>query len=443
MIYFVCINISLAIKRREISIMKGHDADTWSPGRDEVIDLLQNEVTFREKTETVRVEDGVGRILAEDLLSDIMLPNAANCRWDGVVVHFDYFVNGMPDTSEWKCGREYDFGNTGIAVKEGFDTQIVIEDVEFDEDGSIILKRVPKMRGEFTVPVGSTMRKGEVLAKKYEKLTSNHLAVIAMGGHRMIKVLKKPVVAIIPSGNELVPVNMKLPGGKNWETNSIMLAAKVREWGGEPLVYNIIPDDYQTLLGTLKDAASRSDMVLFNAGSSKGTDDHAYEVLRDAGKLYFHSVAYGPGHHTAFSIVDGVPVLGLVGVPGGADFNADWYGGILISMYYHQPLKKPVHVTVTVKNDQIPHIGIAARNDSDDKKVRTHSGVDMYVRLYIWQEDGEFYGKFTEKEDDYRTGFVDANAYACLPAGTPPVKTGDRLDVFLRYSYEDILAEII
>ncbi len=426
--------------------MKDYDPNDWLPRKEEILALLLKEAQFKEKTETIRIEDGLGRVLAEDLVSRITLPNTANCRWDGVAVRFDDFAAGMPDTSLWVCGREYDFGNTGIAMKDGFDTLIVIEDVEIDDAGHLTLKRVPKQRGEFTIPVGSTLREGEVLAYAYEKLTPNHLAVIAMGGHRMIKVLRRPVVAVIPSGNELVPITMELPRGKNWETNSVMLAAKIQEWGGEPLVYGIVPDNYDMLLQTLHDAASRADMVLFNAGSSKGTDDHAYEVLRDAGKLYFHRVSYGPGHHTAFSVVDGVPVLGLVGVPGGADFNADWYGSALIRKYYHQPVKAPMRVTVTVTNDQIPHVGIAARNDSKEKiekKMPTRSGVQMYVRLRVWQENGKFYGKFHGKGDIYRTGFVDANAYACLPSGTPPIKAGDTLEVFLRYSYEDSLAETI
>lgn len=333
--------------------MKENDPAEWCPTRSEIEALIWERTagSFAPRVETLCVDDALGRVCAHDVHALRDLPNALCCRWDGVAVRYDDVANAPLNTpTQLFEGPGWKFGNTGIAMPEGFDTLIRIEDVELTAERALVVKRLPAHRGEYTMPAGCTMAQGELLVSAHQVLGPCHLGVLAMGGHTHVDVLARPVVAIIPSGNELVGRTVALPRGKNVETNSLVLANKVRSWGGRPLVYGIVPDDFDLLLAALKDATEKADIVFFNAGSSKGTDDHAEQVLRTAGELLFHRTSYGPGNHTGFCMVGTTPVLALVGVPGGAEFNADWYGEELVRRYYGIEPRRYRHALVELEN---------------------------------------------------------------------------------------------
>ena len=403
--------------------MKEYDPNEFKPTRRQIEAIIRENARFSPVVETVSVEDALGRVAARDLCSLRDLPNTANCRWDGVAVRFEDFAGweseGQVDTSSWELGREYVFGNTGIALPDGFDTLIRIEDVDIDGEGRLTVKRPPASRGEYTSARGSTLREGDPLVRRGQVLGPCHLGVLAMGGHTLVDVYRKPVVAIIPSGNELVGRTMALPRGKNVETNSLVLANKVRTWGAEPLVYGIVPDDYELLLAALRDAAAKADVVLFNAGSSKGTDDHAEEVLRAAGHLFFHRTSYGPGNHTGFCVVDGTPVLALVGVPGGAEFNADWYGEDLVRVYYGMAPRVRRHVRAVLDNGY---------------RLRNFTPVQMYVRAMVRRDEGGegYRARILDEGDGFAAGYADANAFILIEPEWGGVSAGQTVDAEIR-----------
>lgn len=401
--------------------MKNDDKNEFLPSRDMALDIILKNTSFETEAENLPLSDCLGRVAAGPAFSKNDLPNALTSRCDGIGVHFSDFANGAPDTSSWKQGSEYDFANTGVAVPGDYDTVIMIEDVEI-ENGVLSITVPPESKGENTSEIGSRMKKGEKLVDAYEKLTPAHLSLLAMGGYSVFDVIRKPKVGIIPSGNELVPYNMKLPEGKNVESNSIMLSSKVLEWGGIPIVYPIIPDDPDALLKTLLDAVEKTDIVFFNAGSSKGTDDYAVQTLSGAGKIFFKRVAYGPGHHTSFAISGNTPVLGLVGPPIGADFGADWFGLPLIQKFLHQPVTKMTKLKVTVA-----------------ERIISGHDVEMFLRVFVWKEKGRYFARQANWDGGaMRESFIDANAYAWVEPKGEGYYKGDEIEVELKYPVESI-----
>ena len=277
--------------------------------------------------EIVPVGQAVGRVLAADAVSQWDNPNTRIARMDSVAVHWDDFAEGLPDTENWVRGRDWDFANTGAAMPEGFDTAIVVEQAVFsDNDTKVAFKTCPFARYDGTAAPGSRMKKGEVLVLAGMDLTPMLAAYIATGNNTHVHVLKRPVVAFIPTGNELVHASDdEVPAGKNVESTSITIAEKVRSWGGEPLVFDIVKDDREALKASLLSAARQADIVVLNAGSSKGSDDWGIEALEEIGTVYYHEVNHGPGHHSSFSVVNGTPVIGLSGPPDGGAIAADLY----------------------------------------------------------------------------------------------------------------------
>lgn len=295
--------------------------------RDEAIRIIVEHTPHIRRTETVPVAGSVGRVLAEDAVSQWDNPNVLTCLRDSVAVRWDAFADGMPDTSDWQRGRDWEFANTGVAMPEGFDTAIEVEQVRFsDNDEKVAFLGCPAGRFDGTTAPGSRMRKGEVLVLSGTWLTPILAAHIASGNNTRVCVKKRPVVAFIPTGSELVhAAETQVPAGKNVESSSVTIAEKVRSWGGEPLIFEIVPDDRTAIREAILQAVRQADVVVLNAGSSKGSDDWGLETLEEIGTVFYHQTNHGPGHHSSFSVVNGVPVVGLSGPPAGAAVTADFY----------------------------------------------------------------------------------------------------------------------
>ncbi len=371
---------------------------------------------FKPASEPISLMQACGRILAEDVLAHNTIPNILTSQWDGIAVHYSDFEKGMPDSSKWKEGKEYIFCNTGIGIRGDYDTSIRIEDVDYDGNGGLVIRTMP-VKGQATAQRGSRMKEGDLLVKSGTKLTPLLLSHIATGGHAVVNVLKKPVVSFLPTGTELVPSGETLPTGKNVESNSVLIGSKLIQWGAEPVLYPIIPDNQERLLESMRDALSKSDIVVINAGSSKGTDDFTVKVLEMVGTIINHQVEYGPGKHTSYTISKkGVPIVGISGPPMGAEFTSDWYIKPLIDHYLGQ-------------NEETPKI--YARLTTDLETGRPGA----IITRVIVERDEE--NEYVVTPVLYKTGMSIAsidkcNGFILIP---PIVHKGDVIEVELRYPY--------
>ena len=312
-------------------------ADDLSLPRQEALDGILSRCRFAPETEWLPTEEAFGRVLAEDMVSKNTLPNHLTANRDGVAVYFHRFASGMPDTASWQEGVDYVFSNTGIGIPGDFDTEILIEQVRFDEEGRIRFTQAPACKGENTLSVGSELKEGERLARKGQTLTPSLMALLAKGGHTCFPVVRKPVVAFLPTGSELVPAGEFLPLRKNVDANSVLVRGKLLEWGAEPLIYPICKDDPDALRAALTGALSKADIVLLNAGSSKGTDDFSHQVLHEVGEMLNQQVDTGPGKHTSYTMAGRVPIVGLSGPTTCCDYTCEWYVKPLIDQYLGRP----------------------------------------------------------------------------------------------------------
>lgn len=296
----------------------------------------------RPPTEWVDLPRSFGRAVAQDVVSANALPNHLASARDAVAVYYDRFEHGMPDTSGWVRGVDWEYANTGIGVPGDFDTCILIEQVTFDEDGRIGFAAPPACRGDKTVAVGSELGLGELLASRGDLVTPALAARLAKGGQTLVPVLARPRVSFLPTGSELVPPGAELPPRKNVDANSTLILGKLLEAGAEPTVFPISRDDPAVLRERLLEAVGSSDLVVLNAGSSKGTDDFGHQVVAELGTIYNHQVDTGPGKHTMYAEIGGVPVVGLSGPTVCCDYTFDWYVRPLLAKYLGQgPLAFP------------------------------------------------------------------------------------------------------
>lgn len=301
-------------------------------------DLHSSEVA-RKCCEQVALADSVGRVLAYDVVSRCDMPSALTCAMDSIALHWSDFENlaegELPDTSAWVRGVDWQFANTGVAMPEGFDTAIVIEHVQVSEDQQhVTIDAAPSKQGAGTRPAGSTMKRGDVLATAGTVVTPDVAARMGTATTPWFPWFASLAWPSSPRAMSSFPqvspstrrcVDQFAARGRNFETNSILVRAKVEAWGGQFVPFDIVCDERPEIEAAIKRACEVADIVVLNAGSSKGSDDWSCEVMEEMGHMICHQTNHGPGHHSSYAVVDGVPIVGISGPSGGASFTLDFY----------------------------------------------------------------------------------------------------------------------
>ena len=250
----------------------------YMPSREMMKKFLIEQIDFKRNFEVVDLYNAVDKVSAEDVKAKVILPKLPVSKMDGIGVCFADFKDGIPDTENWQEGKEYIFANTGCVVPEPYDTVILIEDVRFI-DGKLKILAKPETKGQLIDPPGSLIGKDEVLVNKYEKITAPQVGLLASGGIKEVKVIARPKIAFIPTGDELVSWQSEdYPVDKNIESNSMMLSAFCKQYQADLTIFPIIPDDKEKIKEALTKASEIADIILINRPLVAG--DPPRETLR-------------------------------------------------------------------------------------------------------------------------------------------------------------------
>ncbi len=204
-----------------------------------------------------------------------------------------------------EIGPEAEYVDTGDPLPDWANSVIPIENVEsLDEPGNITaeIRNPASIRIRASVAPWSHVRPlGEDIVATQLVLPAGHilrpvdLGAIAAAGHQEISVTRKPKVAILPTGTELVPIGSQLKAGDILEYNSLVIAAQIKSMGGESTRYPITKDDFDLICERVQEAAQDHDLILLNAGSSAGAEDFSAKVVEKLGQLLVHGVAVRSG----------------------------------------------------------------------------------------------------------------------------------------------------
>lgn len=259
--------------------------------------------------EAVPVPDAAGRVTAGPVLARLSAPAVPCSAMDGIA------VTAADTASGTVAAGGFEVVDTGDPVPPGRDAVVMREHLRRRPDGTVTLPG-PVPAGQHVRPVGEAVRAGAQVVAAGRVLRPADLAVAAMGGHRTIDVRRRPLVTIVPTGDEVRPPGTDLAPGELLDTNSIMLAATLRTWGADVRVTGIQPDVPDRITDAVGTAARDSDLVLVLAGSSAGRDDHTAAVVRGLGSVVVHGVAIRPGHPVLLGVLQDARAVPVVGVPG-------------------------------------------------------------------------------------------------------------------------------
>ncbi|MDR0500308.1 MAG: molybdopterin molybdotransferase MoeA [Coriobacteriales bacterium] len=293
--------------------------------RDEALQQLFAQWNPSPKRQTVAVNDAVGYICYEDIFSENIQPVFRASQMDGIAIKSKDFASGVPDTSQFKEGRDYVRADTGDDFSDDFDAVIRIENVTINEDGSITLKDVTSVAaGDNVEKCGGSLNHDDLLLPKGWRIRPVDIATLVRGGISDVPVVCPPRICFIPTGNELVPAGTKPQRGQVVDCNSALAKHVLADMGAEVTCLPIVKDSLNELESALDNALAIADIVLINGGSSKGKDDYNTRLLRMRGNLLNHGVAAAPGRPMAIAIIDGKPVINVPGPMVACCYVFDW-----------------------------------------------------------------------------------------------------------------------
>ena len=290
--------------------------------------------------ELVTLDEAVGRVLARDVVSTNTLPVVRASSFDGIAVKSAAFADGLPDTSGWKLGVDYVRADTGDDFPDAYDAVIMIEKAAIQPDGSVVLDDdVQVGPGTNVRQAGDTIRAGAPLMKAGLPIRPTDLAALAMGGITLVPVRRKPRIAFIPTGSELVPAGIAPRRGQNVDTNSLMVKHMLIEYGAEPLIFPIVHDE-AALERAFAEALAVADAVVVNGGSAVGEEDFNVRMIEARGRVVHHYIAAVPGRPLMMAVADGKPVVDLPGPTMAAYYGTQWCLQAVVARFLGVPVRK-------------------------------------------------------------------------------------------------------
>ncbi|MFQ6029049.1 MAG: molybdopterin molybdotransferase MoeA, partial [Dehalococcoidia bacterium] len=294
--------------------------------------LLERLPTPSIKRETVAVTEALARITAEAICSPEDLPSFARSAMDGFSLRAaDTFgaSEGLPAyftlVGEVPMGQggsvsvglgEAAVAYTGGMLAGGADAVVMVENTQPVDDRTIEVVR-PVAPGENVVQVGEDLRRGEVILPAGQWLRPQDLGGLTALGITRVKVARKPRIAILSMGDEVVAPESPPGPGQIRDINSYSVAAQVRQCGGEPILLGVVPDDFEQQLSVARQGLEGADALVFSAGSSVSVRDLTADIINQLGTpgVLVHGLSIRPGKPAIVGLVGDKPVFGLPGNP--------------------------------------------------------------------------------------------------------------------------------
>ena len=389
-----------------------------------------------ERLEVVRValDGAVGRVTAEAVWARRSSPPFDAAAMDGIAVSAADTV-GAGETSPVRLDRDrYEVVDTGDPMPAGRDAVVMREQVHWLGEGSEEHPAAVELRAaaapyQHVRSIGEDVSATELLLPAGHRLRPVDVAAAGAAGMTELAVRRAPVVAVIPTGDEIRPIGADLRPGELPDTNSLMLAAQAAEAGCEVVRHEVVPDDPPRIVEAVRAVAAEADLVIVIAGSSAGRDDYTAEVVAEAGTLAVHGVAVRPGHPVVLGVVASkqpTPVLGAPGYPVSAALTFDIFAAPLLARLEGAP----------PANWPRAHARLA-------RKLASNMGSDDWVRVRLGRVGGRLVATPLPRGAGVLTSLVRADGLLVVPAPLEGHHAGEEVEVRLLRGVDEIERTIV
>ena len=350
--------------------------------------------------ETLVLGDALDRVTARPVIARLSSPHYHACAMDGIAVVAARTVGARETAPLELSADDAPAVDTGDPLPAGFDAVIPIEQVEPRADGRLAI-RAAVAPFEHVRAIGEDVVASDVVVPARRRLGPADLAACAAAGVERVTVVRRPRVAVITTGDELVDVTVATPHpGEILDSNAVLLDACVRTYGGEVVLRERVRDDRAALQAAVARAIAACDAVVVNAGSSAGRDDYTARIFAAFGEVVVHGVAIRPGHPLVLAVARdaGVPLLGIPGYPVSAAICADLFLRPLLERLGHRdaPDVRELDVELT-------------------RKLYSPLGEDEYVRAVAARVDGRLVATPLRRGAGVITSLSRANVLLTIP----------------------------
>jgi len=395
-------------------------------------------------SEVVHLESAAGRVLAVDIVSELDLPQFTNSSMDGFAVRSKDTKNAsqsnpveltvIDDIPAGKFSEvEIQDGQTvrimtGAPIPRGADCVVPIEATDqytSSKRADTLLPSVIKVyasleSGSYIRQSGEDIHSGERVLMKGTKLHPADIGLMAMLGQNNVPVVRRPVVAFMSSGDELVPVDKPLTPGKIHDSNTYTLSAQIIRDGAVPLNLGIASDREESVINKLNaGVASNVDLIISTAGVSVGAFDLIKAVLSRYGEIEFWRVNMRPGKPLTFGNYKGIPFIGLPGNPVSAFVGYE--------IFIHSAI---FHMSGLITDEpNIISVTLGEPIESD--------GRESYLRATVTREEGQWMARLTGHQGSGNLrSLVQANALLIIPAGVKSLPLNSMVNAILLKEYQ-------
>lgn len=393
---------------------------------------------LRPGTETVPVVASLGRTTAEAVFARISSPYNNASAMDGIAVRSEATV-GADERSPVVLERDRDYRivDTGDVIVDPYDSVIMIEDVEEIDERHVRITAASHPWQHVRM-IGEDLVAGEMVVTSRRRIGPEDVAAMIAGGVSEAKVIRPPLVGVIPTGTEIVEPGTEMTPGAILDSNSFMLAALVEEAGGRPVRMPIVPDDRDRLRAALLKSVEENDLTIINAGSSAGTEDHTVGLIRELGEVWIHGIDIKPGRPAILGAIGGKPVIGIPGYPVSA---------YMTFRHFVTPILRES------AGEARPDLGAASevRAEAEDRMIRatlTRRVVSSlrhreFVRVQIGPVNGRFVATPLERGAGAIMSLVKANGILTVPKESEGIESGTEVEIAATRPLEDIARGIV
>ncbi|SHJ63220.1 molybdopterin biosynthesis protein [Paramaledivibacter caminithermalis] len=378
------------------------------------------------RTEIVSVYDSLDRITAKPVFAKISSPFFNASAMDGIAV-ISKKTYGADERSpkRLKINEDFMYIDTGDVIKDPYDAVIMIEDViPIDDETVEIIKAASPW--QHVRPTGEDIVASEMIIPSYHKVTPVDIGAMLSGGILEIEVVRRPKVGIIPTGTEIIEPEDEIAPGKIIDSNSRMFEAMVKNYGGIPLRYKPVSDDYNLIRDKILQAIDENDIVIVNAGSSAGSEDYTSKIINEIGKLIVHGVAIKPGKPAILGNIKGKPIIGIPGYPVSAYIVFEAFVKPL--MYEYQAIKETVPIRVE---------GVLS------KRIMSSLKHLEYVRMKLGKVAGKLIATPLNRGAGVTMSLVKADGIAKIPKNVEGIEAGEVIEIELIKDIESINNTIV